>query len=127
MEESKSTTQTFENLWIWQEARRIVSNVYGDFAAGAGKNAFGFRSQIQRAAVSIMNNIAEGYERETSADFARFLTIAKASCGEVRSMYFIAEDLAYVPAAVATERRTQARRVSGGIAQLRNRVVDKHS
>ena len=125
MEESKSTAQTFEDLWIWQEARRIVANVYGDFRSAPADRDFGFRSQIQRAAISVMNNIAEGYERETPADFARLLT--KASCGEVRSMYFVAEDLGYVSTSVATDRRTQTRRGSGGIAQLRKRVIGKHS
>jgi len=51
---------------------------------------YGFRGQIQAAGISIMNNIAEGFERTTDADKARFLDIAKGSCGEVRSMYYVA-------------------------------------
>ena len=85
--------RSFEELWIWKESRQLVKHVYSDF--GTGKKSeydFGFRNQIQRAAVSIMNNIAEGFERSTPPDFIRFLDIAKASCGEVRSMYYTAED-----------------------------------
>jgi len=57
---------------------------------------FGLSSQIQRASVSIMSNIAEGYERDSSNEFHRFLTIAKASCAEVRSQLYIALDIGYI-------------------------------
>jgi len=77
--------KSFEDLRIWQEARVLVREVYTDFK---DSRDFGFRDQIQRAAVSIMNNTAEGFERRSDADFARFLDIAKGSSGEVRSMYY---------------------------------------
>ncbi|MGQ0635921.1 MAG: four helix bundle protein [Planctomycetaceae bacterium] len=114
-----STARTFEELWIWQQARSLVPNVYRDFADDtAAARDFGFRSQIQRAAVSIMNNIAEGFERQTDGDFARFLDIAKGSAGEVRSMYFVAEDQRYVTSAVATERRNHSKHIASGISSL---------
>jgi len=91
----------FEDLWIWQHARELVKEIYKDFDSGAGSKDFGFRDQIQRAGVSIMNNIAEGFERSTDAEFARFLDVAKGSCGEVRSLYHTAEDLDYVDAITA--------------------------
>jgi four helix bundle protein len=111
--------KTFEDLWIWQQSRQLVKNVYRDFgdATAAGKD-FGFRGQIQRAAVSLMNNIAEGFERGTSVDFARFLDMAKGSCGEVRGMYYIAEDLEYVSPAIASDRRDLCRKIAAGIAAL---------
>ncbi len=54
---------------------------------------FDFKNQIERAAVSVMNNIAEGFERQSDKEFCRFLYISKGSCGEVRSMLYIAKDL----------------------------------
>lgn len=75
----------------------MVKNVYSTIEADTiGHKDFGFRGQFQRAAVSVMNNIAEGFERGSKADFARFLDIAKGSCGEVRNMLYIAFDLDYI-------------------------------
>jgi four helix bundle protein len=69
-----------------------------------------------------MNNIAEGFERSTDPDHIRFLDMAKASCGEVRSMYYAAEDLIYVLPEVADERRTVVRRLAAGIAALQSHL-----
>src|SRR5918994_1500448 len=105
--------KSFEGLWIWQQARTLVKDVYSDFSRGtpAGQD-FAFRSQFQRAAISVMNNIAEGFERSSDPEYVRFLDVAKASCGEVRSMYYIAEDLTYVLPEVADERRQRTRRLA---------------
>lgn len=74
--------KTFEELRIWQQARGLVCDVYRDFGAGTpGHGDFGFKKQPQCAAVSVMNNIAEGFERATDAEFARVLDIAKGSSG----------------------------------------------
>ena len=108
----------FEDLWVWQQARELVKEIYQDFHTAGGARDFGFRDQIQRAAVSIMNNLAEGFERSTDADFARFLDIAKGSCAEVRSMYYTAEDLGYIASDLAEMRRSKARQISAGIASL---------
>ena len=111
--------RSFEDLWIWQQARILVPVVYRDFGddSPAGRD-FGFRNQAQRSAISIMNNIAEGFERMTDSDFARLLDIAKGSTGEVRSMYYAAQDLNYVSAAVAEERRSRFRQIGSGISSL---------
>jgi four helix bundle protein len=108
----------FEALWNWQQARLLVRQIYGDCSIGKASRDFGFRAQIQRAGVSIMNNVAEGFERSTDPDFARFLDVAKGSCGEVRSLYYVAEDLGYVDSAMAEERRSTARRLAAGIKSL---------
>lgn len=107
--------ESFENLRIWQEARSLAKEVYADFA---DCRDFSFRGQIQSAAVSIMNNTAEGFERATDADFARFLDIAKGSSGEVRSMYYTALDLKYVPEETANLRQSKATIISSGIGAL---------
>jgi four helix bundle protein len=75
----------FEELWVWQQARELVNQIYRDFRVGPGSKDFGFRDQVRRAGVSIMSNVAEGFERGSNADFARYLDIAKGSCGEVRA------------------------------------------
>ena len=83
----------FEEVRAWQEARELAKYVYG-----VAKTCpdYGFRDQIQRAAVSVMNNIAEGFERNSDKEFKQFLYIAKGSCGEVRSMVYLALDLKYI-------------------------------
>ena len=114
--------ESFEDLWIWQEARGLVRDIYTDFGndTPAGRD-YGFRGQIQTAGISIMNNIAEGFERTTDRDKARFFDIAKGSSGEVRSMYYAAEDISYVSTAVALQRRERAIKISKGIATLTSR------
>jgi four helix bundle protein len=79
---------------------------------------FLLRDQIPRAAVSVMNNIAEGFERGTRKDFARFLDQAKASAGEVRSMLYAAEDQNYLSADEAHEGRAQCLNLAKSIAAL---------
>jgi four helix bundle protein len=118
VEESMEKVKRFEDLWIWQHTRELVKEIYKDFGAGAGSKDFGFRDQIQKAGLSVMNNIAEGFERSTDAEFARFLDIAKGSCGEVRSLYYAAEDLGYADATTADARRVKTRQISAGIASL---------
>lgn len=105
----------FEDLRIWQDARVLAKQMYSDMK---GNKDRGFRDQIQRAGISIMNNIAEGFERNSDAEFARYLDIAKGSAGEVRSMYYAAEDLGYVTKEIAQERREYVKGISKGIGKL---------
>jgi len=83
----------FEDIIAWQKSRVLVNDCYYIF-----KNLrdYSFRDQICRAVVSIMNNIAEGYERMSNKEFRNFLFIAKGSCAEVRSMLYLAVDLGYI-------------------------------
>lgn len=109
------TITKFEDLIIWQDSRCLVNNVYKEFR---DVKDYGFKDQIQRASVSIMNNIAEGFERYSDVEFRRFLIIAKASCGEVRSMLYLAEDLNYLNQKQAELLRQNSRVISGSIQNL---------
>ena len=115
----------FEDLWIWQETRNLVKDIYQDLGEGPGSRDFGFRDQLQRAGISIMNNIAEGFERNSDLEFARYLDIAKASCGEVRSMYYTAEDLGYVAHELAEVRRNKTKQITAGISSLISHLKQK--
>jgi four helix bundle protein len=80
----------FEDIIAWQKAKDLTLRVYSLFTE---TKDYGFKDQIQRASVSIMNNIAEGFERKSNNEFRQFLFIAKGSCGEVRSMLYLAKEL----------------------------------
>ena len=82
--------ERFEDILAWQRARDLARRIYNQF--GCSKD-YGFKDQIQRAAVSVMNNIAEGFERKSNLEFKQFLYISKGSCGEVRSMLYLAKDV----------------------------------
>jgi len=88
--------ERFEDMEIWQQARSITKMIYSYSKQGAFGHDFGLRDQIKRAAVSIMSNIAEGFERGTNKEFIQFLYIAKGSAGEVRSQLYVAFDLGYI-------------------------------
>jgi len=85
--------EKFEQITAWQRAQELNIIIYKLFS---DCKDFSFRSQIERASVSIMNNIAEGFERQTNKEFRNFLYISKGSCGEVRSMISLALDLNYI-------------------------------
>lgn len=85
--------ERFEDLICWQKSKDLAVKIYKSFKSSGD---FGFRDQIQRAAVSVSNNIAEGFERRSNKEFTQFLYIAKGSAGEVRSMLYIALDLDYI-------------------------------
>jgi len=80
----------FEDIIAWQKARILTNRIYKIFE---NHKDFGFNNQIQRSSVSIMNNIAEGFERRSNNEFKYFLNVSKGSTGEVRSMLYLAVDL----------------------------------
>lgn len=85
--------EKFEDIIAWQKSKELTLSIYKTFT---NSKDFGFRDQIQRASVSMMNNIAEGFERKGDKEFKYFLFIAKGSCGEVRSMLHLALSLGYI-------------------------------
>ena len=86
----------FEDLEIWKSARELTNNIYKITKEISFSKDFDLRNQIRRAAVSVMSNIAEGYERGGNQEFIQFLSIAKGSCGEVRCQLYIAGDQNYI-------------------------------
>ena len=86
----------FEELRAWQAARALVREVYAVARRDAFARDLGLRDQIQRAAVSVMSNIAEGFDAGTDAEFVRFLTYARASAAEVQSLLYVAHDIGYL-------------------------------
>ena len=86
----------FEDLNVWKAAREFVKTTYDLTSKPKLKNDFGLKDQFQRAALSIMNNIAEGFERDSNKEFVRFLTYSKGSAGEVRSLLYVILDLGYI-------------------------------
>jgi four helix bundle protein len=87
-----STIQKIEDLEIWQKARLLVRDLYRISNQNEFSKDFALRNQIRRGAISIMSNIAEGFERDGNKEFIQFLAIAKGSTGEVRSQLYIALD-----------------------------------
>ncbi|MBM3283590.1 four helix bundle protein [Candidatus Gottesmanbacteria bacterium] len=83
----------FEDIVAWRKAKELTRLLYKLFR---NSRDFSFRDQILRASISIMNNIAEGFERKSNKELKQFLFIAKGSCGEVRSMIILAQDLNYI-------------------------------
>lgn len=86
----------FEDLQVWQDSRSFVKSIYELTSSLNFSKDYGLRDQIQRASVSIMNNISEGFERDSNREFIKFLGYSKGSAGEVRSMLYIALDLKYI-------------------------------
>ena len=88
--------ERFEDFIAWQRARKLTSNIYKVSNIGEFARDFGLKDQIRRAGVSVMSNIAEGFERGRPTEFHQFLSIAKGSCAELRSQLYVALDVGYV-------------------------------
>lgn len=116
--------RNFENLFIWQESRVLIRSIYKMMETCRD---FGFKDQIQRAAVSIMNNIAEGFESGSDAKFLNFLNISRGSCGEVRSMLYLCEDLGLCTKDEREQLQTQLRKITSGIVKLAETLSRKNS
>ena len=115
----------FEDLKIWQLARELVKRIYSQFA---NSKDYGFKDQVQRAVISIMNNIAEGFEKSKNSKDNRqllsYLNISYGSCGEVKSMLYVAEDLGYINAEIAKSLRENCTDLSIKIASFMSKLQD---
>jgi len=108
----------FENLLVWRKARELTREIYDLTKGRAFFRDFGLRDQIRAAAVSVMSNIAEGYERDSQSEFGHFLAIAKGSCGEIRAQLYVAADQGYIDEAAfegAAERAAEVSRMLRGL------------
>ena len=114
------TVKQFEDLEVWQEARYLTQTIYRVTRAKKFSKDFSLRDQMQRAVVSVMSNIAEGFERGGNQEFIQFLYVAKASCGEVRSQLYVALDQGYLGETESGESIIAFRRLSGMIGNLIN-------
>ena len=112
----------FEDLIAWQKARRLTGRVYEVTKIGDFAKDYGLKNQIQRAAVSIMSNIAEGFERGRPAEFGQFVSIAKSSCAELRSQLYIARDAKYLTDTEFNELMRDAREVGRILGGLRRGI-----
>ena len=111
-----------ENLISWQKARELTREIYCVTTGGKFEKDFGLRSQIQRASVSIMSNIAEGFDRAGRAEFHQYLVIAKGSCAEVRSQLYVANDIRYISNEALDKLKKRKEELSKIIDGLRSAV-----
>lgn len=123
-----SKIEKFEDLIAWQKARMLVKEIYLVTQNGSLAKDFALSGQIQRSVVSVMSNIAEGFERAGRGEFHQFLSIAKSSCAELRSQLYAASDIGYLNQETFRKLLEQAEevgRITGGlrvaVAKQRNR------
>ena len=88
--------RSFEEITAWQQGRELVREVYRVTSTGSFRKDYGLRDQIRRAAVSVVSNVAEGFERGGNKEFIQYLYHAKGSCGEVRTQLYVSRDLEYL-------------------------------
>lgn len=114
--------QTYEDLLVWQKGMALVAEVYRISNLGGLRRDWGLRNQLSKAAVSVPSNIAEGYERGGRKEFARGLTYAKGSCGEVRTQLLVACKVGLLEASEAPVALGLALETSKMLAALRAAV-----
>ena len=110
--------QKFEDMKVWQDARILTKSIYIVTQKRNFNRDYGLRDQIQRASVSIMSNIAEGYERDNNKEFIKFLGYSKGSVGEVRNLLYVALDQTYVSESEFSTYKEIATNISTQIANF---------
>lgn len=116
----------FEDIEGWQEARKLNKLVYAISASEGLNKDFGLTNQLRRASVSIMANIAEGYDCDSALEFARFLEIAHRSAVEIQSLLYVALDVGYINQTDFNEICQQIRLVKSLVGGLRNAQKKRH-
>ncbi|MBW7869472.1 MAG: four helix bundle protein [Flavobacteriia bacterium] len=113
-----ATIRRFEDLEIWQEARRLAKVIYKLTNETEFKTDFKFKEQIKSSSGSIMDNIAEGFERDGNLEFRQFLAVAKGSAGETRSQLYRAFDYEYIREETLNELKNDFENLSGKIKKF---------
>jgi four helix bundle protein len=116
--------QSFEDLEVWQRGCRLAVDV---FKALAARRNFTMQNQVQRAALSVPSNVAEGYERNSNKEFVRFLNIAKGSCGELRTQLCISRKLDFLKKADFDHLIGEAKEISAMLHGLSRAVLKRLS
>ncbi len=119
-----SVVRDFEDLAIFQKARELSKKIYDITRDGEFKSDYRFVQQIRASTGSIMDNIAEGFERSGNKEFVNFLFIAKGSCGEVRSQLIRANDVGYLTPELYDELYAECRKLSAGIMNFIKEIKD---
>jgi len=114
--------ERFEDVIAWQKARGLTRAIYQVTLQGAFARDYGLVNQIQRASVSIMSNVAEGFDRGGRGEFHQFLSTAKASCAETRSLLYVALDAEYFDQPTFDQLVTRADEVIRIVSGLRTAV-----
>ncbi len=108
----------FEDLQVWQLARTVTAKIYACSKVGPFSKDFGLRDQMQRAAVSVLSNVAEGFERRSDNSFHQFLAIANGSTAELRAQLYVALDQGYISRQTFDELRHDVIRIGKMLASL---------
>ena len=114
--------QSFEDLEVWQRGCRLAVSVFKSFAKCRN---FTMQDQMQRAALSIPSNVAEGYERNSNREFIRFLNIAKGSCGELRTQLYISRKLDFLAKAEFDQLVSESKEISAMLHGLSRAVAKR--
>ncbi len=110
--------QNFKELRVWQETKSLAVDIYKMSAKGELSKDYGLRDQMRRSAVSIVSNVAEGYERNSDKEFIRFLMISKGSIAELRTQLDIAHEISYVEKSVHGDFENRCNTVGSMITKL---------
>jgi len=114
------TVKSFEDLTVWKDARKFTNKIYNLTNKFPKEELYGLTSQIRRATVSIMSNIAEGFDRRSDKEFSNFLSIARASAAEVQNDLYIALDLNYISQVEFNQFYQKAKKIAQQINGLMN-------
>jgi len=113
-----STIKSFEELPVWQDARKFTNKIYNLTDKFPKEELYGLTSQIRRASVSIMSNIAEGFDRRSDKELTNFLSMSRASSSEVQNDLYIALDLKYINQSEFNQLYQEAKKIAKQINGL---------